>query len=817
MSVSFSTFDFLQIYFFRPQSPSLTLAPLGSQFSPMAQTKVTVPESRPSYLAAAIAALLVFVLYVITLAPSTAMWDTSEYIAAAYVLGIPHPPGNPFFVLLGRVMSLLPVAPNIAQRINLMAAACSAVSAGAWFLITERVLESWLPARWQRLVGASIAVLVGATAFTVWNQSVVNEKVYTVSLLFFAVVAWLIVRWCDDPDGAKADRLLILIAYLIGLGYANHPAGFLVAPAAGVAILARRWRTVLRWRLVIACVGALVLGLTPFVYEPIRAAHFPAINEGEPTACTTTFKVSCTLDKVTWDRLMDNINRVQYGKPDVSDRQAPFSAQLGMYWLYFKWQWFRDVHGAHPGIQGVLAAVFLILGLFGGYAHWRYDRRSFWFFGPLIFTVTIALIVYLNFKYGYSESPELGDSVAREVRDRDYFYLWSFSAWSVWVALGLVFLWESLAALFGTEVVGPAKAPVEQPKRAGWMATSWVLALAFIPLLVNWKSASRAGQTDTRDFARDLLNSVEPYGVLVTVGDNDTFPLWYAQEVEGIRKDVVVANTSLLNTDWYTRQMLRRPTYSYDSLAGPAIYRGHVWKRPTGPVMNMTMAQADAVPLAVELPGPQTLRKPGTSFVATVDPKNLAHGVLERADVFVLHLIVDNPDRPVYLSATSGGYGQQLGIANYLLTQGLARKVLFTPPTATKDTVDLQGEGWMDVRRSLALWDHFTAPKSLIQRGDWVDRASVNIPALYVMSGYFLAEGLMRAGDQAQGDTVLREATRVAGAAHLDNMFGPPQLPAPQRAVPLPESGDVPRSAPITGAAPAGPRKTPAAPPRSTP
>ena len=192
--------------------PCCRLAPpLQPTFPPWHSPKVTSPESRPSYLARPRSRRpLVFLLYLITLAPSTAMWDTSEYIAAAYVLGIPHPPGNPFFVLLGHVMSTAADRPAVAQRINIMAAACSAVSAGMWFLITERSSKAGCPSRWQRWVGASIAVLVGATAFTVWNQSVVNEKVYTVSLLFFAVVAWLTVDWCDDPDGPKADRLLIL-------------------------------------------------------------------------------------------------------------------------------------------------------------------------------------------------------------------------------------------------------------------------------------------------------------------------------------------------------------------------------------------------------------------------------------------------------------------------------------------------------------------------------------------------------------------------------------------------------------------------------
>src|SRR5438309_12017248 len=121
-------------------------------------------DYRPSYLAAGIVTLIVFVLYLLTLAPSTAMWDTSEYIAAAYTLGLPHPPGNPLFVLVGRVFSILPIAGSIAARVNILAALCSAVSAGMWFLITERVLVGWFPERWQRITGGALAAIIGATA-----------------------------------------------------------------------------------------------------------------------------------------------------------------------------------------------------------------------------------------------------------------------------------------------------------------------------------------------------------------------------------------------------------------------------------------------------------------------------------------------------------------------------------------------------------------------------------------------------------------------------------------------------------------------------
>src|SRR4051812_46790469 len=106
---------------------------------------------RPSYTPAAIAATLVFILYLITLAPSVAMWDTGEYMAAVKVLGIPHPPGNPFFVLLGHAFASLPIPVPYAERINIMAALASAISAGPWVLITQRILPRWVsaPGRWR--------------------------------------------------------------------------------------------------------------------------------------------------------------------------------------------------------------------------------------------------------------------------------------------------------------------------------------------------------------------------------------------------------------------------------------------------------------------------------------------------------------------------------------------------------------------------------------------------------------------------------------------------------------------------------------------
>jgi hypothetical protein len=243
--------------------------------------------------------------------------------------------------------------------------------------------------------------------------------------------------------------------------------------------------------------------------------------------------------------------------------------------------------------------------------------------------------------------------------------------------------------------------------------------------------------------------------------------------VEGIRRDVVVANTSLLNTDWYVRQLIRRPIYTYDAAKGPALYRNQQWVKPTTSPLKMTLDEADSIPPYYQLAGPMIF-KAGT-IQTTIDPRRLEYGVLQRADALVLRMIQDSwPARPIYFARSSGAYAKELGLENHVLTQGIASK-LFVPPTdsaAARDTVYVQGDGWFDVQRTRALWDSvFAGPKSVIAKGDWVDRPSVSIPYIYVLTGAELAEIFRDRGQMAEARSVFDRVKQVARATRLDSML----------------------------------------------
>jgi hypothetical protein len=712
--------------------------------------RATERFSAAPWLPAGIVALALFGLYAITLGPTTAMWDTSEYITAAKVFGVPHPPGNPVFVILGHAFGLLPLPIEYGARINLMAAVTSALASGLWFLVVEGVLRSFIPVRWGRYMGATAAVLIGGTAFTVWNQSVVNEKVYTVALLGVAAVSWLMLRWSDAPDRPGSDRYLLTAAYLVGLGYANHPAGFLPLPAIGLVVLMRQPLAMLRWRLLLGALAVAIVGLTPFVAMPIRAAHEPYLNSGGVSACTDGIAVSCTFSAETWRKVKAHIDREQYSGHNWLERKAPITAQYGMFWLYFKWQWFRDAYNQAPAMQAILALLFFGLGITGGITHFRRDRRTFWYVGGLVFTLTIALVVYLNFKYGHSQAPELGNSVDREVRDRDYFYLWTFSLWGVWAGLGLATLWAWMAN---------ALARTTEVTDRGLRLAAPVLSLALIPLATNAMDAPRHKHTFTREWARDLLNSVEPYGVIITNGDNDSFPLWYAQAVEGIRLDVTVAVVPYLGTDWYAPQLQRRVPELYDAEKGPAIYRNREWPRPTKPLFPLSRAELDAVPPYVALAQAQRFSHEGLDVV-------IGSEYLTRDQQLVLYMIKNVfPERGIFFSY--GGYPHALGFRSYLVNHGLAQKLVRARPDPSLEFMPLRGDELLDVAATQSLWREYRGPNALIIEGAWVDDASAGIPIMYVITGQYLAGALAAAGDSVRADSIMTTVEQMVEKARL--------------------------------------------------
>jgi hypothetical protein len=756
----------------------------------------------PPYGWALVATLGVAALYIVTLAPTTAFWDTSEYIATAHILGIPHPPGNPLFVVLARAWEILlaPLGLSVAVKINLFSTTMSALAHGFWFLVVHQILRRFNDDGWFPLVGAFVAVMVSATAFTVWNQSNVNEKVYTVSLFTIALLSWLAFHWRENLGKGKDDNLLVLMVFILALSVGNHLMAFLAAPALTLFVLLVHPRTLLNWKLYLSAVVALFLGLSIHLYLPLRAGLDPIINEASPTCESLTGALTSIL---TWgqggcENLSAALSRKQYVKPPLIPRLAPLHLQFANYLQYFDWQWARVLQGTQ-----VLFAVarlpftllFTGLGVLGALEHFRKDRVSWWYVFSLFATLSVALVFYLNFKYGYSIQDPLGDLAAHEVRERDYFFIVSFSVWGLWAGMGITSLWRRASDRLG----------------GAYKKAAPILALALIPLVLNWPWASRSSDYSARDWAYNLLMSVEPYGVLFTNGDNDTFPLWYLQETEGIRKDVTVIVTSYLNIDWYAFQLrdLTAPCPAgIDPDSDPTRIICQRPYTPDGsPRAEYTAASgADAIRSAGKVPLilEEGLRSPTRSILALDDSTILQVAqtlvpLMEARDVdlgrgitaqlqggtyiepwhqFALSIISTAlGDRPVYF-ASSGNAAGELGLTPFLVRQGLAYKLNEGLPTLeTGETIaELPYSAFSGViglyldheRTRILAQDVFLHRTGLPDEWPrWPWRAVLGIPSYYSWVHYALYEWAASIEDQEEAEYQLGRAeawARLRGA-----------------------------------------------------
>ncbi len=185
---------------------------------------------------AALAFLISMVIYMRTIAPTTSFWDCGEFITCSYILGIPHPPGAPFYLLLGRVFTMLPIAADIGLRVNIISALSTALTITFLYLIIVRLIKQWRGEPKDRfdMVILVASGMIGALAFaftdTLWFNAV-EAEVYAISMLFTASIVWLILVWLEKADEPGHERYLLLIAYLVGLAIAVHLLMILALPA----------------------------------------------------------------------------------------------------------------------------------------------------------------------------------------------------------------------------------------------------------------------------------------------------------------------------------------------------------------------------------------------------------------------------------------------------------------------------------------------------------------------------------------------------------------------------------------------------------
>jgi hypothetical protein len=310
--------------------------------------------------------------------------------------------------------------------------------------------------------------------------------------------------------------------------------------------------------------GAIIIAASALLFMFVRAQHDPAINQGDPS---------------TFGRLADVIGRRQYDLPGFLPRQAPIWLQIANWFEYADWQFGLSLApSVIPSMSRILVTVaFAMLGFLGSRWHRDRDVRTWRAVALLLGCGTIGVILYLNLKAGTSFGWRFVPSEdMHEARDRDYFFVLGFWAWGLWAGMGAIALAERLHA--------PA-----------WAGLAW----AVVPVALNWNAVNRRVEPEAslpRTVAAELLDPLPKNAVLFVAGDNDTYPLWYAQRVLHEREDVVVVTLPLLGARWYVEELRRRY-----GLAGPGADRIAAMARGLGrPVAaSLTVDPEDRNQLAI--------------------------------------------------------------------------------------------------------------------------------------------------------------------------------------------------------------------------
>ena len=708
-------------------------------------------KNNVEYTLAVVLFFLTFFVYFSTMAPTVSFWDTGEFIATSHILGVPHPPGSPLFLLIGKLFSLFPISSDIAFRINIFSPIISAATISLLFLICNQFIERLNNYTTDNSIlkfGSSfVASLTFAFTHSHWFNAVETE-VYALSGFMTALVVYLILLWSKNRHKKHHIIYLMMIVYLMGLATGIHLLNLLTIPFIALIIYFSINKfsmktffvtTFLAFFVFLLIQNGIIKGLPQLVLQPgfyallilicglVYGAYLSIKNEKTVLAIISTSILLLMIGYSTYftifirssqnpaidennpetiEEAISYLNRDQYGavsflprkfddlpskiavvgKPEyknlefsnkqnydyatykLSDQMTfLWSYQISkMYLRYFLWQFAGKgstddsvfVASAKTSIPGGLVSPFgaskkqdgvdwsqfglplaLIVGLYGLYFHFRKNQYDAFSLLVLFIMTGIAIVFYLN-----QDNPQ--------PRERDYSYVGSFMTFSIWIAIGI---FGFIRKINDTFLEKSFKLPASY-----FMITMF---LAFIPirmLIANYHEHDRTGNYIAWDMAYNMLQTCKPNAILFTNGDNDTFPLWYLQEVEGIRKDVSVTNLSLLNTPWYIKQLKSR--------------------NKDNPFVKITEEEINSLDFKAWSRGLFSLPAPKDSLNSTGkiewELKPTYFDVALRVqDLMVLYIIRDNNwNRPIYFAVTVSPTSM-LNLDEYLTMEGLAYRL----------------------------------------------------------------------------------------------------------------------------------------------
>ncbi|MCX7983602.1 MAG: DUF2723 domain-containing protein [Bacteroidetes bacterium] len=443
--------------------------------------------------------------YSITLNRSIGFTDSGELAAVAYTLSIAHPTGYPIFTLLCRLVAMSPLSTKLIVQYNIFAMVMTLSSMLVFYCALEYVLTKIeITKKITRTQVRTIAcgtTVVLAFSTTVWSQSV-NIEVYSLHLLFLALLLYSVFKVLFSDDDVQSYRWMCFTSYTLGLSFGNHMTTVLTLPA----ILFVWFTTKQTWKSYIlpnvVLLGFFLIGVSVYCYLPVRGQHSPPLVWGDPT----------TIEQLLWHISGKQYRIWMFEGWDVARRQlVRYFSSLGSEFVF----------------------PLFIFVLWGGSVLWRHSRKLFWIL--LLFFLTTIL-----YAINYS------------IFDIESYFLLSYYVIAIILSIGLVkffiFLTCYIRGSVYIHVVG------------------FLLLFAFLQVMNNIDMVRENSQFEAEMFARETLQSLPENAVVLTgLWDYLVSPALYLQHVEGIRKDVVILDYHLLkNRSWYFIQLRNLAPWLYE-------------------------------------------------------------------------------------------------------------------------------------------------------------------------------------------------------------------------------------------------------------